>query len=150
MNVALSRAKYPCYVVGNCSTLKNNNYWKKLIDFCINRDCYYNISSLSEKKIIKKNILNYSDNKNNNYKSEKKKNKNDKNHHKYHKKIIITIIIILTIIIIIIIMKKYLEIKEKEKIIIKNKLYLNYQLLLLYNKYFSIIIISFIQIDKNL
>ena len=87
MNVALSRAKYACYVVGNSSTLKNNNYWKKLIDFCINHNCYYNISSFSEKKIIKKNILNHSEeNKNDNYKSEKKKNINDKNHHKHHKK----------------------------------------------------------------
>jgi hypothetical protein len=34
MNVALSRAKYACYVVGNVETLISDEYWFKLIDFC--------------------------------------------------------------------------------------------------------------------
>jgi len=41
MNVALSRAKLACYVLGNANTLRTNKYWNKLIDYCISIRSYY-------------------------------------------------------------------------------------------------------------
>ena len=48
MNVALSRAKFGCYIVGNACTLTLNNYWKKLIEFCISNKCLFRAKSQND------------------------------------------------------------------------------------------------------
>ncbi len=64
MNVALSRAKFSCFIIGDYFTLKNNEYWSKLIDYCnelenlfvLNKELIREINS----KISDENIYNYS------------------------------------------------------------------------------------------
>ena len=43
MNVGLSRAKFGCFVVGNFETLKNNTYWKKLINYCKEKNSFFQV-----------------------------------------------------------------------------------------------------------
>ncbi len=57
MNVALSRAKFACFVIGNSNTLKNNSYWKKLIDYCQLNNTFYKINSIDDISEFKRNIL---------------------------------------------------------------------------------------------
>ena len=58
MNVALSRAKFACFVIGNSDTLKNNSYWKKLIDFCIEKQSFFFINSFHDSWKFKSYVLN--------------------------------------------------------------------------------------------
>ena len=48
MNVALSRAKVGCFVVGQCYTLNGNIYWDNLINYCRNNNSLF---CVNEKKI---------------------------------------------------------------------------------------------------
>ena len=43
MNVGLSRAKIACFVVGHYETLKNNNYWNKLMNYCKERNSFFQV-----------------------------------------------------------------------------------------------------------
>jgi senataxin len=92
MNVALSRAKYACYVIGNSNTLKNNSYWKKLIDYCQLNDTFYKINSINEISEFKRKILNsleradYNDFEDGEIIDERKKNNNSYNYNFVYKK----------------------------------------------------------------
>ena len=48
MNVALSRAKLGCFIIGNSQKLKIDHYWEKLIEFCKGKKCFYKIDSINE------------------------------------------------------------------------------------------------------
>jgi superfamily I DNA and/or RNA helicase len=48
MNVGLSRAKVGCFVVGHFETLKNNSYWKKLINFCKEKNSFFKVEKSKE------------------------------------------------------------------------------------------------------
>jgi senataxin len=48
MNVALSRAKLGCFIIGNSQKLISNSYWEKLINFCKMKKCFYMIDSPKE------------------------------------------------------------------------------------------------------
>ena len=48
MNVALSRAKLGCFIIGNSQKFKNDPFWQKLINFCKEKKCFYIINSLNE------------------------------------------------------------------------------------------------------
>ena len=48
MNVGLSRAKVGCFVVGHFETLKNNSYWKKLINFCKDKKSFFKVEKSKE------------------------------------------------------------------------------------------------------
>ena len=48
MNVALSRAKFGCFIVGNSQKFKNDPYWEKLINFCQEKNCLFNIKNKDE------------------------------------------------------------------------------------------------------
>ena len=48
MNVALSRAKLGCFIVGNSQKFKNDPYWGKLISFCKERNTFYSIDSIND------------------------------------------------------------------------------------------------------
>ena len=50
MNVALSRAKLGCFIVGNSQKFKNDPYWGKLINFCKERNSFYSINSVNDCK----------------------------------------------------------------------------------------------------
>lgn len=41
MNVALSRAKFACFIVGDHFTLSKNKYWEKLLDYCKNLNNFF-------------------------------------------------------------------------------------------------------------
>lgn len=58
MNVALSRAKLACFVVGNSNTLIHNEYWHKLIDYCLSKNSLFPIRNeyITQDKID--NIIN--------------------------------------------------------------------------------------------
>ena len=56
MNVGLSRAKVGCFVVGHFETLKNNSYWKKLMNYCKNKNSFFKVENSKESESIK-NIL---------------------------------------------------------------------------------------------
>ena len=92
MNVALSRAKYACYVIGNSNTLKNNSYWKKLIDYCQLNDTFYKINSINEISEFKRKILNsleradYNDFEDGEIIDERRKNNNSYNYNFVYKK----------------------------------------------------------------
>ena len=43
MNVALSRAKLGCFIVGNSEKFKSDFYWAKLIQFCKDKNSFYTI-----------------------------------------------------------------------------------------------------------
>ena len=43
MNVGLSRAKIACFVVGHYETLKNNNYWNKLMNYCKEKNSFFKV-----------------------------------------------------------------------------------------------------------
>ena len=58
MNVGLSRAKFGCYVVGHYETLKNNQYWEKLINYCKDNKSFFKVDNTKESKQNSiKNIL---------------------------------------------------------------------------------------------
>ncbi len=48
MNVALSRAKLGCFIVGNSQKFKNDPYWEKLINFCKDKNSFYSINSITD------------------------------------------------------------------------------------------------------
>ena len=50
MNVALSRAKLGCFIVGNSQKFKNDPYWEKLINFCKNKKSFFVINSINDFK----------------------------------------------------------------------------------------------------
>ena len=56
MNVGLSRAKVGCFVVGHFETLKNNSYWKKLMNYCKDKNSFFKVENSKESESIK-NIL---------------------------------------------------------------------------------------------
>ena len=56
MNVGLSRAKCCCFVIGHSETLKNNLYWKKLINYCKDKNSFFQVEKNKESETIK-NIL---------------------------------------------------------------------------------------------
>ena len=56
MNVGLSRAKIGCFVVGHYETLKNNNYWKKLMNYCKEKNSFFKVEKDKESDAID-NIL---------------------------------------------------------------------------------------------
>ncbi len=92
MNVALSRAKYACFVIGNSNTLKNNSYWKKLIDYCKLYDTFYKINSKNESSEFKRIILyslekaDYNDFEDGEVVDERKRYNNSHNNHFDYKK----------------------------------------------------------------
>ena len=58
MNVGLSRAKFGCYVVGHYETLKNNEYWGKLLNYCKDKNSFFKVNNTKESKQNSiKNIL---------------------------------------------------------------------------------------------
>ena len=57
MNVALSRAKLGCFIVGNSQKFKNDNYWGKLINFCKEKKSFFNINSTNDFKKGIENIF---------------------------------------------------------------------------------------------
>ena len=57
MNVALSRAKFGCFIIGNSQKFQKDSYWAKLITFCKDKKCYYNINSINEFKKGMENIF---------------------------------------------------------------------------------------------
>eukprot|EP01130_Rhizamoeba_saxonica_P011682 TRINITY_DN4862_c0_g2_i1.p1 TRINITY_DN4862_c0_g2~~TRINITY_DN4862_c0_g2_i1.p1 ORF type:complete len:771 (-),score=139.68 TRINITY_DN4862_c0_g2_i1:30-2297(-) len=48
MNVALTRAKYSLWVIGNASTLVKNTHWKKLVDHSVETDSMINVGDVKE------------------------------------------------------------------------------------------------------
>ena len=48
MNVALSRAKIGCFVVGNSQKFKSDPYWEKLINFCKEKNSFFSIQNKDE------------------------------------------------------------------------------------------------------
>ena len=57
MNVALSRAKLGCFIVGNSQKFKMDYYWKKLLEFCKDKKCFYKIDSINEYNKAMENIF---------------------------------------------------------------------------------------------
>ena len=57
MNVALSRAKLGCFIIGNSQKLISNSYWEKLINFCKMKKCFYMIDSPKEFNQVIENIF---------------------------------------------------------------------------------------------
>lgn len=49
LNVAISRAKYGCYIFGKCKNLASNKYWNNLIQICSTKECIIDV------KLILKN-----------------------------------------------------------------------------------------------
>ena len=56
MNVGLSRAKACCFVIGHYETLKNNLYWKKLMNYCKEKNSFFEVEKNKESDAIN-NIL---------------------------------------------------------------------------------------------
>ena len=48
MNVAITRARYCLFVVGNAKTLKSDNNWSQLVDFCKAKQCFKSFLSLKD------------------------------------------------------------------------------------------------------
>ena len=48
MNVGLSRAKVGCFIVGHYETLKNNNYWMKLMNYCKDKKSFFKVEKNKE------------------------------------------------------------------------------------------------------
>ena len=48
MNVGLSRAKVGCFIVGHYETLKNNNYWMKLMNYCKEKKSFFHVEENKE------------------------------------------------------------------------------------------------------
>jgi senataxin len=55
LNVAVSRAKYACFIVGNQNALVYDTYWENLIDYLKNLDC---VISLKNTKYIEEKEIN--------------------------------------------------------------------------------------------
>ena len=53
MNVGLSRAKVGCFIVGHYETLKNNNYWMKLMNYCKEKKSFFHVEKNKEFDAIK-------------------------------------------------------------------------------------------------
>ena len=53
MNVGLSRAKVGCFVVGHYETLKNNNYWNKLMNYCKDKNSFFKVDKDKKSDTIK-------------------------------------------------------------------------------------------------
>jgi superfamily I DNA and/or RNA helicase len=53
MNVGLSRAKAGCFIVGHYETLKNNNYWMKLMNYCKDKKSFFQVEKNKEYDAIK-------------------------------------------------------------------------------------------------
>ena len=53
LNVALSRAKYACFIIGNRITLSSSEIWRNLIQCCLDNDCYYLISNTNNEEYDK-------------------------------------------------------------------------------------------------
>ena len=53
MNVGLSRAKVGCFIVGHYETLKNNNYWMKLMNYCKEKKSFFQVEKNKEFDAIK-------------------------------------------------------------------------------------------------
>ena len=57
MNVGLSRAKAGCFVVGHFETLKNNNYWNKLMNYCKEKNSFFKVDKIENKSAAIQNIF---------------------------------------------------------------------------------------------
>ena len=57
MNVALSRAKLGCFIIGNSDKFKSDPYWEKLIQFCQDKKSFYIINSKNESDVGMNNIF---------------------------------------------------------------------------------------------
>ena len=57
MNVALSRAKFGCFIVGNSQKFKSDRYWGKLIDFCKDKKCFFDVNSKDKFNNVIKNVF---------------------------------------------------------------------------------------------
>ena len=57
MNVALSRAKLGCFIVGNSKQFENDKYWKKLIEFCKEKKSFFEVKSKEDNTNQIKKIL---------------------------------------------------------------------------------------------
>jgi len=64
MNVALSRAKLGCFIVGNSQKFKSDPYWEKLINFCKEKNCFFNVLNKDDFKNTIQNIFMKKDNRN--------------------------------------------------------------------------------------
>ena len=64
MNVALSRAKFGCFIVGNSQKFKSDPYWEKLINFCKEKNCFFNVLNKDDFKNTIQNIFMKKDNRN--------------------------------------------------------------------------------------
>ena len=53
MNVAVSRAKIGCFIVGNSKVLQNNFYWKKLMNYCKDKKSFFKVDKSKEYESIK-------------------------------------------------------------------------------------------------
>ena len=57
MNVALSRAKLGCFIIGNSEKFKSDSYWEKLIKFCKDKKSFFIINSKNDYEEAMKNIF---------------------------------------------------------------------------------------------
>ena len=57
MNVALSRAKLGCFIIGNSEKFKSDSYWEKLIKFCKDKKSFFIINSKNDYEDAMKNIF---------------------------------------------------------------------------------------------
>ena len=57
MNVAISRAKFGCFIVGNSNKFKSDPYWEKLINFCKDKNCFFNVKDKEDFNYIIENIF---------------------------------------------------------------------------------------------
>ena len=57
MNVAISRAKFGCFIVGNSNKFKSDPYWEKLINFCKDKNCFFNVKDKHDFNYIVENIF---------------------------------------------------------------------------------------------
>ena len=54
LNVGISRAKLGCFVVGHFETLKNNHYWKILMNYCKEKNSFFKVEKSKESESINK------------------------------------------------------------------------------------------------
>ena len=57
MNVAISRAKFGCFIVGNSNKFKSDPYWEKLINFCKDKNSFFNVKDKNDFNYVIENIF---------------------------------------------------------------------------------------------
>ena len=53
INAGLSKAKLGCFVIGHFETLKNNSYWKILMNYCKSKKSFFKVEKSKEFESIK-------------------------------------------------------------------------------------------------